>query len=192
MAGQCALTAGVLNIDAAAVSREIESAIREQVLDRLKRKGTVLGLSGGIDSSVSAALCVGALGKDRVFGLFMPEADSSTDSVRLGRLLAQGLGIRAQVEDINPILRSAGCYRRRDEAIRAVVPEFGERHKYKIVLANVPDGPASVTYSVVVQSPTGVTTRARLTAEAYLGVVAATNFKQRTRKMIEYYYADRF
>jgi NAD+ synthase len=181
----------VLEIDAPKVIGEIEAKIRDSVFFDLKRKGVVLGLSGGIDSSVAAALCAKALGNERVLGLLMPEADSSADSLRLGRLVADNLQIRTALEDIGPILKAAGCYRRRDDAIRTVVSDYNEEYKCKIALPNLLDGPAYSFYSVIVQSPTGVETRARLTADAYLGIVAASNFKQRTRKMIEYYYADR-
>src|SRR6266851_7268380 len=116
-------SAEVLKIDASKVAEQIEAGIREGVCRQLKRKGVVLGLSGGIDSSVAAALCVRALGKERVLGLFMPEADSSEDSLRLGRHLADVLGISTALEDITPILGGARCYARRDEAIRKVVPE---------------------------------------------------------------------
>src|SRR6202521_2845156 len=187
-----AFSADVLNIDAAALSARIESEIRDIVLERLNRKGVVVALSGGIDSSVVAALCLKALGNARVLGLMLPEADSSPDSLRLANQLAQSLGIRTHVEDIAGILTAAGCYQRRDEAIRKVIPQYTEGYKCKIVLPDQVKESAYPIFSVVVQSPLGERTKARLTLDAYLGVVAATNFKQRTRKMMEYYYADRF
>jgi NAD+ synthase len=186
-----AFSAEVLKINPADTAARIETAIRDTVQRDLKRKGAVVAISGGIDSSVVAALCVRALGSDRVLGLFLPEADSSGDSLRLGRLLADQLCIRAVLEDITPILEAAGCYRRRDEAIRSVVPEYGSGYKSKLVLPDLLDSARYSVYSVVVESPAGEQRRVRLTAEAYLGIVAATNFKQRTRKMMEYYYADR-
>ncbi|HKW62486.1 MAG TPA: NAD(+) synthase [Candidatus Acidoferrum sp.] len=185
------LSAEVLEIDAPRVAERIEASIRDCLHHQLKRKGVVLGLSGGIDSSVAGALCVRALGPDHVLGLFMPEAESSPDSLHLARLVADFLGINTLLEDITPILQAAGCYQRRDAAIRSVIPEYQETHKCKIVLPNLLDAPAYPFYSVVVRSPAGVQTRARLTPEAFLGIVAASNFKQRTRKMIEYYHADR-
>lgn len=179
----------LLKIDAAAVCAEIETSIREAVRS-FRKRGAVLGLSGGIDSSVVAALCVRALGKDRVFGLFMPEADSSDDSLRLGTLLAESLGIQTKLENITPILSAAGCYQRRDDAIKSVIPAHTESYKSKIVLSDVIAKDQYATFSVVVEAPDGVQTRARLTHRAYLEIVAATNLKQRTRKMLEYYYAD--
>ena len=181
----------VLDIDAEAVTREIAAAIREIVFHLLRRRGAVVGLSGGIDSSVTAALCVEALGKERVLGLLMPEDESSEESLSLGTQLADRLGIGYVVEDIGPTLKALRCYERRDEAIRKVIPEYGSGWKSKIVLPDLVNSSTYALYSVVAQSPNGETRRVRLTAESYLAVVAATNFKQRTRKMLEYHHADR-
>jgi len=180
----------VLDLDAGAEIERIGQALRQQ-MGQLRRRGTVVGISGGIDSSVCAALCARALGPDRVLGLFMPERDSSGESLTLGRLLAERLGIRAIVEDVSATLEAAGCYRRRDEAIRSVVPEYGPGWKAKIVLPNLLAGEAYRLFSVVVSTPDGQLRRERLPLEPYQQVVAATNFKQRVRKMMEYYHADR-
>jgi NAD+ synthase len=187
----CTFSAEVLKLDGARETERIVAAVRDQVARQLRRKGVVLGLSGGIDSSVSAALCVRALGADRVLGVMMPEHDSASDSLALGQLLADHLGIQTVVENISPILEGAGCYRRRDDAIRSVIPEYGPGYKSKIVLPSLLEGEAYRIFSVVVQSPTGERTKSRLPLDAYQSVVAATNFKQRARKMIEYYHADR-
>jgi NAD+ synthase len=186
-----ALSADVLALDAERESARITAAIRRDVVGTLRRRGAVVGLSGGIDSSVVAALCARALGPRRVLGLLMPEADSSPDSLRLGRLVARTLGIDTALEDIAPVLAAAGCYRRRDEAIRTVVPGYGEGWQSKLVLSDTVGTDRYAVFSVVVRAPDGEEQRARLTAEAYLGVVAATSFKQRVRKMMEYYHADR-
>jgi len=160
-------------------------------LARTKRRGIVVALSGGIDSSVVAALCVSALGKERVFGLHMPEQESSSDTLRLSRLLADSLGIDSTLEELTPLLDAAGCYRRRDDAIRLVCPEYGPGYRSKIVLPSVVDTDSFRLYSVVVVAPDGSQTTYRLTPESYLGIVAATNFKQRARKMLEYFHGDR-
>jgi NAD+ synthase len=107
-------------------------------------------------------------------------------------MVARALDIRCAEEDIGPVLRAAGCYGRRDEAVRRVAPEYGEGWKCKLVLPAVADFHEYALFSVVVQSPDGQTRKVRLNAQAYLGIVAATNLKQRTRKMMEYYYADLF
>ena len=184
-------SANALKINAAAECERLAAQIRKQIAVDLKRKGAVLGLSGGIDSSVAAALCVRAVGPDRVLGLLMPEMDSSADSLWLGQMVADQLGIETILEDITSILESTGCYRRRDEAIRMVIPEYTAGHRCKIVSTPSTHEGGYAVFSAITESPTGETTKARLTPLAYRGVVAATNFKQRVRKMLEYFYVDR-
>jgi NAD+ synthase len=183
-------SASLLRIDPEREADRVSNRIREVVFTQFRRKGAVLGVSGGIDSSVVAALCVRALGKDRVAALFMPESESSSESLTLGRMLTENLGIRAILENITPILEGAGCYRRRNDAIRSVVPEYSDECKCKITLPNLLEEDRYALFSVVVQAPTGETKTTRLPLNAYLGIVAASNFKQRTRKMMEYYHAD--
>ncbi len=181
----------LLKIDPGLVAGQIATVIREQVFHQLRRRGVVVGLSGGIDSTVVAALCARALGTGCVLGLLMPEHDSDPESLRLGRLVAASLGIEAIVEDIAPILDGAGCYRRRDDFVRRVFPEYGPGYKCKLVLPSVLEGAGYNLSWLVVESPEGVQQRTRPPLEAYLGIVAASNMKQRTRKQLEYYHADR-
>ena len=183
-------THDILKLDPVAETDKITTKIK-QWLTEFKRKGCVVALSGGIDSSVVAALCVRAIGKERVLGLLMPEKDSSQDTLKLSRLIVDALGIEAAHEDITQILEALGCYSRRDEAIKEVVPDYTPDYECKIVLPSVIDSDSFRIFSVVVRSPTGKESRSRLTPSAYLGIVAASNFKQRTRKMLEYYHADR-
>ena len=180
-----------LTLDAEAEIERITQSLRAQVLGEFRRRGAVLGLSGGIDSSVVAALCVRAFGKDKVLGLFMPERDSADESLTFGRQVADALGIEAIVENIAPALQGLGCYRRQDEAIRTIVPEYGPGWKCKLVLPSILEGSRLNVTRLTVQSPDGETTTVRLTPAAYLQIVAATNYKQRVRKMTEYYHADR-
>jgi NAD+ synthase len=179
-----------LGIDAEAETARIGETLTAYLAES-KRRGVVVALSGGIDSSVVAALCVAALGPERVFGLHMPERESSSETLTLSRLVSDSLGIDSVLEEISPLLDAAGCYQRRDDAIRMVVPDYGPDHRSKIVLPSVVDSDSFRLYSVVVMAPDGTQTKHRLTHDAYLGIVAATNFKQRVRKMLEYYHADR-
>ena len=181
-----------LSLDAAAATARIVHALRTHLSTTLKRRGLVVAMSSGVDSSVCAALAVRAVGPTRVFGLFLPERESDPDSLRIAKDLADQLGIESEAEDIAPILEAAGCYRRRDAAIRRTVPEFGEGWKCKLALPEdrLEADRLNITY-LVVQSPDGEMRRVRLPAAEYREIVAATNFKQRVRKMLEYFHADR-
>jgi NAD+ synthase len=180
-----------LKLDYARECERIGAVLKEYVLKRFRKKGIVVALSGGIDSSVVGALCVRALGAKRVFGLLMPERDSSPETLALSTMLADHLEIDRAHEDISPILEAVGCYHRRDAAIKSVLPEYGPGWRSKIVLPSVLDTDQFRIFSIIAQPPSGPKVEVRLSLEAYLGIVAATNFKQRTRKMLEYYHADR-
>lgn len=157
----------------------------------LKRKGLIVAISGGIDSSVTLALAIKALGKDRVLALQMPERHSADETLSLSGLLAQSFDVETLHEDISSPLESVGFYNRYEKAVQIVIPEYTAEWKSKIVIPNVIHKPGYTFFSIVAQSPAGETIKKRLPLKAYLEIVAATNFKQRIRKMLEYYHADR-
>ncbi len=185
-----ALSWDVLGLDYDAEADRIGGELRRIIAHECKRRGLVVALSGGIDSSCVAALATRALGKAKVFGIHMPERDSSAETIKLSRSVSDTFGFDSVLEEITPVLDGYGCYRRRDEAIRMVFPEFGPGWKSKIVLPGLTGGELNVYY-LVVQKPDGTIEKQRLPLPAYLQIVAATNFKQRTRKTFEYYHADR-
>jgi NAD+ synthase len=191
MSTEASFAVDVLQLDCERETKRITDLLRQVVTRQFKKRGVVVALSGGVDSSLVGALCVRAFGEDRVLGLQMPEKDSSQDTLRLSRLIVEHLGIKAIDEDITDILQAVGCYRRRDQAIRTLIPEYGPGFKCKIVLPSVLETDRYRIFSVVAESPQGQRIKVRLTPDAYFGIVAATNFKQRTRKMLEYYHADR-
>ena len=181
----------VLNIDAAKEVERICTAIRDILKNQLKRRGLVVALSGGVDSSVTTGLATRALGPERVQVLLMPERHSAEDTLDLSRKVAETFGVAYLHENISNILTAVDFYRRYDEAVRKVVPEYTDGWKSKIVLPSVLTTKGFSLFSIVAQSPTGETVKKRLPLNAYLEIVAATNFKQRIRKMLEYYHADR-
>jgi NAD+ synthase len=184
------LDAGVLAIDCATEAQRIAARLRDVVGKRFHRRGIVVALSGGVDSAVCAALAVLALGPSKVFGLQLPEREGSGRGTELGRRVAQQLGIECQMHDLTPILEAIGCYERRDEAIRRVLPEYRDDWKNKLVIAGGLSGHFNF-FKLVVQAPDGRTFGTRIPHPEYLQVVAAQNYKQRIRKTIEYYHADR-
>lgn len=180
----------VFSFDMAAETDRICGRLREILRRDLNRRGFVVAMSGGIDSSACAALAVAAVGRRKVLGLLLPERDSSAKSRSSGQLLAEHLGIEYLVEDIAPTLEAIGCYRWRDEAIRSVFSDYGEGWKSKIVISGGNEGKVNY-FQLVVETPEGEVKRQRLPLREYLQIVAATNFKQRVRKTVEYFHADR-
>ena len=180
---------GSMNLDCAAETARVAAWLAEVTSRQLHRRGLVVALSGGVDSSVCAGLAVTALGTTRVFGLCLPERESSEASLRLGREVASTLGIEALTEDITGTLEALGCYRHRDAAYRDVFPEFGPGWKAKLAIAGGDQG--MNFFHLVVRSPDGEERRERVPHRQYLQIVAAQNYKQRVRKTVEYFHADR-
>jgi NAD+ synthase len=180
-----------LAIDAEATAARLGDGLRRAV-QGFRRRGVVVAVSGGIDSACVAALAVRALGPTRVHALLLPERDSSPESTPLGTLLCDALGVARTLHDIAPVLEAVGCYRERDDAIRSVFPGFEPGMRWKMVLGGDRVGAGTLPFfSAIVEPRAGETRTFRLTPDAYLRVLAATNYKQRTRKMIEYFHADR-
>jgi NAD+ synthase len=180
----------VLDLDYEAEANRIAARLREITSRVLHKRGLVVATSGGIDSSVCAALAVRALGPERVFTLFLPERDSQDDSAHRSRALVTHLGVRQEVFDIAPTLAAIGCYAARDEAVKKTLPEYGDGWKMKIVIAGGTEGRIN-HFNLIARAPDGQVHERRLGLAEYLQIVAATNHKQRVRKTLEYYHADR-
>ena len=181
-----------LRLDPVAATDTIVAAMRHQLSHSFNRRGYVVAMSGGVDSSVCAALAARAVGPERVFGLFLPERESDPLSLRLATECAERFGIPYATEDIAPILEAARCYERRNEAIRRAVPEFRDDWGCKLSLPadRLESARISISY-IVVRPPGGDERRVRLSPTEYREIVAASNFKQRVRTMLAYFHADR-
>jgi NAD+ synthase len=169
----------------------IVSELRKNVFEKLNRRGGIVGISGGIDSSVVLALSALAFGKDKVLGVMLPETDSSNDSAVLAKELAAQFGVKTVVEEITGALEGFGCYERRDQAIQEVIKDFDpSRDKSKIeIKQNISSGLPSL-FTVTVIKDHGEVISKLLPVKQYLQIVAATNFKQRSRMSMLYYYAE--
>lgn len=167
--------------------------IKTDVHHTLRRRGGVIGISGGIDSSLTLALAVKALGKDHVLALMLPEKDSSPESLEYGKMLAERFGVAYQVEDVTPALEGFGCYRRRDQAVKSLFPDYDpNKHTFKIGLnqASIESSLPPIFYITLVGED-GREQREKLPAPAMMQIIAASNFKQRTRMCMLYYYGEK-
>ena len=183
----------VLNINPEQVTQDLVTMLRNTVRKEMRRYGGVLGISGGVDSSVVLALCVRAFGPERVVALMLPEMDSDPESEALARRLAAHYGVEPILENITATLDGFGCYPRRDEAIQRVFPEYdaAQGYKAKIVLPqNLLDGNTLNVFSLTIVTPDGEEKNQRLPLAEYFQIVAASNFKQRARMSMLYYHAE--
>ena len=180
-----------IKINPAEETKELVGQLKEDVFNKLKKRGAVVGISGGIDSSVVLALCAKTFGPDKVLGVMMPESDSNPDSLILARKLAGKFNVEYVVEDMTAALAGFGCYRRRDEAIKRVFPEFDSTYKAKIILPkNLLEKETLNVFQLTIISPEGEQKTSRLPLKEYLQIVAASNFKQRSRMSMLYYHAE--
>ena len=182
----------VLTIDPEEVAGKIEEFIRDAVANTFKRKGIVIGLSGGLDSAVSAALSVRALGADRVTGFLLPEKDSNPISREYGSLLAEKLGIECHEVDITPMIESFDVYEKRDAIVRKLFPDIKDPFKFRLVLPqDLLDRDRINAYHIEVLTEDGIRQDKRLSHKDYLALMAANDIKQRLRMTQLYYEAEK-
>ncbi len=180
-----------INIDPEKVANGIMEKLKKDVIKNLKKRGAVVGISGGLDSSVVLALCARTFGPQKVLGVMMPEQDSNPDSRELATELANKFGVEYVVEDMTPAVDGFRCYSRRDEAIKNVFPEFTTEYKAKIVLpTNILEKDTLNLFQLMIITPEGEEKTTRLPLKEYLQIVAASNFKQRSRMCMLYYHAE--
>lgn len=181
----------LIKLDCEQVTCRLIENLRQQVFVKFKRHGGIVGISGGIDSSVMAALSARAFGPEKMLGIIMPDRDNTPQSKQLAEVIARKYGFKCIVHDISSALEGAGCYRLRNDGFRQVFPEWEEGWKAKIVLpSNILETGRLNVYRLAVESPDGRKMEKRIPVKAYLQIVAASNMKQRMRMLTVYYYAE--
>lgn len=171
---------------------QISTKLKNDVLVNLRKSGGVVGISGGIDSSVTLALLAKALGPERVFGIMLPEKDSSAESKYLALKLSEKFSVKAIEEDITNALEGFNCYKRRDEAVKRVFSEY-DPSTFKMKIGLNRSGinqnlPPFFTLTIVDQN--GNQKSQIIPLKEYLQIVASSNFKQRSRMAMLYYHAE--
>ena len=181
----------ILDIDPEKEVQRIVARLEQDIFHVLKRKGGVLGVSGGVDSAVVLALAVQAMDTNRLVALLLPERESSPESLLLGRAVCHQFGVTPLVEDISEPLYGFGSYRRRDTAVKELFPEYDSSYKLKITLpTDLLDSDTLNFYRLTIVSPEGEEKSERLRPSQLRQIVAATNFKQRSRAAMLYYHAE--
>ncbi len=182
----------VLDINPSLEILRISDFIREMTFKNLKRKGAVVGLSGGVDSAVVSELCVNALGKDRVLGLLLPEKESNPISLEYGQKQADKLGIKTIKIDITKYLESLKIYETRNRVIKRNFPEHNGPIKFHVTLPqNLLEKNRINYYSITVENKDGTRQKQRISGADWLSISACQNIKQRMRMIQLYYYSEK-
>jgi NAD+ synthase len=178
--------------DIESVCKKIVEKLKTDTFQKLRRFGGVVGISGGIDSSVTLALAAKAFGHEKVLGVMLPEQDSSPDSAKLAQKLALKFKVVTITENITEALKGLKCYERRDEAVKNVFPDYNSiNYKMKIGIKTSASNMLPPVFSVTIIDKNGKGQSKKLSASDYLQIVAASNFKQRVRMSMLYYHAER-
>lgn len=181
----------VLKLDPEAEVNRIAASLRRNIFDVLKKRGGVMGVSGGVDSAVVLAIAVRAMEPKRLVTLLLPEMESSPDSARLARVVCRQYGVQPIAEDMTGALWGFGAYQRRDAAVKELFPEYDATYKLKITLpTGLLDEQTLNFFSATIISPEGEEQTKRLRPSQLQQIVAATNFKQRSRAAMLYYHAE--
>lgn len=167
--------------------------IQETVENTLKKDGIVIGVSGGVDSALIATLAVEALGNDHVYGLILPEKESSPSSRELAMRLCKKLKIPYGEVPITPMLESFGIYTQKEALIRELFPQYDPAvHTTNLFL---PPGISTTSLlalpSIRLSDENGSISTKRLSAPQYLKLISLQNVKQRTRMIVLYMQAEK-
>lgn len=178
-------------IDPQAEVTRIKDFLRNNVLKTFRKKGAIVGVSGGVDSSVVLGLCCEAFGNDKVLALYLPEKESSDDNMDYINELIDKYKVKLLTETITGALSGFGCYERRDEAIKKLYDKYDSSCKIKITLpSNILEKDSLNFFRLHIIHPSGEEHSMRLPHSEYMKIVASTNFKQRTRMTMLYHHAE--
>jgi NAD+ synthase len=175
------------------LKEKLSAFMKETVRDLFRKDGIIIGVSGGVDSAVIAALAVDALGPDRVFGLILPEKESSPSSRELGIDLCKTLKIRYEEVPITPMLESFTIYTKKEALIRELFPHY-DPAIHTTSLSRPPmiatEKVLNIPSLVLLKNRETISTK-RLSASQFFNVLSLQNVKQRTRMIVEYMYAEK-
>ena len=172
---------------------KLTAFIKETVRHQFRKEGIIIGVSGGIDSAVIAALAVDAVGAERVYGLILPEKESSPSSRELGTDLCKALKIRYEEVPITPMLESFALYTKKEALIKELFPQY-DPAIHTTSLSRPPmiaaEQMLNIPSLILLKNRETIGTK-RLTASQFLYVLSLQNVKQRTRMIVEYMYAEK-
>jgi len=163
--------------------------LQGEISVKSQKSGAIVGLSGGIDSTVTMALCAKALGSEKTLGLTMFEKESSPSNKDLINEIAQNYDIKIENIDITPILDSFGVYSYREKIVKKKFPDFNSNCKYRVV---VPPNFSSIGIPYLeILDEENQNHKIKISSSDFLTLTSATSIKHRVRMTLLYFHAEK-
>lgn len=164
--------------------------IKDEIFNKFQRTGAILGLSGGVDSAVTAALCARSIGSDKIRGLILPEKESNPTSITHAKKVAEKYNIKSETIDITPILESFGVYQNKERIIREKFPDFDAECKYRVVVPPRLNNTIGIPFVEVLDQKNNLH-KIKISTSEFLTLTAATSIKHRVRMTMLYFHGEK-
>ena len=168
----------------------ITNFIENEVFEIYQKKGVVIGLSGGIDSAITAALCTKSIGSEKILGLILPEKESDVNSKNLALQIAEKYNIETKSIDITNILESFGVYENKEKIVKEKFPNYNEKCKYRVVVPPKLENNIGMPFLEILDNENTLH-KLKISSFDFLNLTAATSIKHRVRMTMLYNYAEK-
>ena len=169
---------------------EITEFVKKEVFEIFEKKGIVIGLSGGIDSAITAALCAKSIGSEKILGLILPEKESDVNSKNLALQIAEKYNIDTETIDITNILESFGVYENKEKIVKEKFLNYNEKCKYRVVVPPKLENNIGIPFLEILDDKNALH-KLKISSFDFLNLTAATSIKHRVRMTMLYNYAEK-